>query len=74
MLMQNHPQGNGALRQTAERAQRTITMPQRPSRLDPSSERARAVNNGVPLTLLICFLECLAGILWTIMLVLKSQR
>ena len=63
MLKQKCMQGNGALRQTAARAQRTITMPQRPSRLDPSSERGRAANNGVPLTTLICLFGCLAGFL-----------
>ncbi len=62
MLKQQCLQGTGAQRQTAAGAQRTITMPQRPSRLDPSSERGRAAYNGLPLpTLIYLLLERLAG-------------
>jgi len=48
-------QGDSTLRQNASQAQRTITMPQRPSRLDPSSDRGRITNQGAQATLMVCY-------------------
>ena len=47
MLCAGMQDGESTLRQEASRNQRTITPPQRPSRLDPASERGRTTNQGV---------------------------
>ena len=47
MLCAGMQESECTLRQEASRSQRTITLPQRPSRLDPASERDRTTNQGL---------------------------